>query len=94
MAFDPSKISLRTTRRAKETDPEQLFEALTLRGTVENLWSPQSYRVEGMAQLRTNPDVVVGMNTGGGRPWSPADRPIAGKRNGKHSLRLSDEAAL
>ena len=41
MPFDPKKIRLRTTRRAKETDPEAIFESLTLRGSIENLWSPR-----------------------------------------------------
>jgi hypothetical protein len=67
MAFDPSKISIRRTRRAKETDPEQIFESLTLRGTVENLWSPQAAALKEWYRQRSDPDVVIEMNTGGGK---------------------------
>jgi hypothetical protein len=67
MPFDPSKISLRTTRRSKETDPEKIFESLTLRGTVENLWSPQAAALRDWHRQRQEPDVVIEMNTGGGK---------------------------
>jgi len=67
MPFDPSKISLRTTRRSRETDPEKIFESLTLRGTVENLWSPQAAALRGWHKERAKPDVVIEMNTGGGK---------------------------
>ena len=67
MTFDPSKISLRTTRRSKETDPEKIFESLTLRGTVENLWSPQATALRDWHRQRGAADVVIEMNTGGGK---------------------------
>ena len=66
MPFDPSKISIRKSRRAKEIDPERIFESLTLRGTVENLWSPQAAALTGGHRQRSASDVVIDMNTGGG----------------------------
>src|SRR2546423_1824862 len=67
MPFDPSKISLRTTRRNKETDPEKIFESLTLRGTIENLWSPQAAALREWHRQRDAADAVIEMNTGGGK---------------------------
>lgn len=67
MAFDPSKIRLRTKRRAKEIDPEKIFESLTLRGSIENLWSPQAAALRDWHKRRTDSDVVIDMNTGGGK---------------------------
>lgn len=67
MPFDPSKISLRKASRAKITDPEQIFESLTLRGTVENLWSPQAAALREWHRQRSASDVVIEMNTGGGK---------------------------
>ncbi len=67
MAFDPSKISIRKVRRSREIDPEKLFESLTLRGTVENLWSPQAAALKGWHRQRADSDVVIEMNTGGGK---------------------------
>lgn len=67
MPFDPSRISIRKTRRAKESDPEKIFESLTLRGTVENLWSPQASALKEWHRQRTSQDVVIDMNTGGGK---------------------------
>lgn len=67
MRFDPSKIRLRTKHRVKETDPEKIFESLTLRGSIENLWSPQAAALQECNKLRTDPDVVIEMNTGGGK---------------------------
>jgi len=67
MAFDSSKIRIRKIRRAQETDPEKIFESLTLRGTVENLWSPQASALKEWHRQRTESDVVIEMNTGGGK---------------------------
>lgn len=67
MPFDPSKISIRGARRAKEDDPEQIFESLTLRGTVENLWSPQAAALREWHRQRTASDIIIEMNTGGGK---------------------------
>jgi len=67
MAFDPSKISIRKIPRAKDTDPEKIFESLTLRGTVENLWSPQAAALGEWHRQRSAADAMIEMNTGGGK---------------------------
>src|SRR5262249_25003930 len=67
MPFDSSKISLRAIRRSKDTDPEKIFESFTLRGTVENLWSPQAAALREWHRQREARDVVIEMNTGGGK---------------------------
>src|SRR5436189_103168 len=54
-------------KRSKETNPLKIFESLTLRGTVENIWEPQSEALKGWDAARDKSDVVVEMNTGGGK---------------------------
>src|SRR6478736_4610114 len=54
-------------KRTKETNPLKIFETLTLRGTVENIWDPQSEALRGWDAVRNKKDVVVEMNTGGGK---------------------------
>jgi hypothetical protein len=67
MTFDPSKIRLPKASRNKEVDPEKIFESLTLRGTVENLWTPQGQALEDWHKRRAEADIIVEMNTGGGK---------------------------
>lgn len=54
-------------KRTKETNPLKIFETLTLRGTVENIWDPQSEALRSWDAVRDKKDVVVEMNTGGGK---------------------------
>lgn len=54
-------------KRMKETNPLKIFETLTLRGTVENIWDPQSEALRSWDAVRTKKDVVIEMNTGGGK---------------------------
>ncbi|MCU1303590.1 MAG: type restriction protein res subunit [Candidatus Sulfotelmatobacter sp.] len=54
-------------KRAKETNPLKIFETLTLRGTVENIWDPQSEALRSWDAVREKKDVVLEMNTGGGK---------------------------
>lgn len=54
-------------KRSKETNPLKIFETLTLRGTVENIWDPQSEALRSWHALRQKKDIVVEMNTGGGK---------------------------
>lgn len=54
-------------KRSKETNPLRIFESLTLRGTVENIWGPQSEALQSWHSERDRRDVVVEMNTGGGK---------------------------
>jgi len=67
MSFDPKKIRVRTARRAKEIDSVKIFESMTLRGSIENLWIPQAQALQAWHACRADPDVVIEMNTGGGK---------------------------
>lgn len=61
------KLSLSVGSSSKPIDPMQIFKKLTLRGNVENVWEPQAEALRGWHQSRDAPDVVVEMNTGGGK---------------------------
>jgi superfamily II DNA or RNA helicase len=54
-------------KRSRETNPLGIFENLTLRGTVENIWDPQSEALRNWDAARHKEDVVIEMNTGGGK---------------------------
>lgn len=60
-------LKITPKKRARETNPMKIFEDLTLRGTVENIWDPQSEALRAWDSARQEPDVVVEMNTGGGK---------------------------
>src|SRR5882672_7162301 len=66
----PSKLkglTITPKKRSKETNPLKIFESLTLRGTVENIWDPQSEALRNWDVARQKEDVVIEMNTGGGK---------------------------
>lgn len=60
-------LKITPKRRSKETNPVKIFEALTLRGTVENIWDPQSEALRSWHLVRDKQDIVIEMNTGGGK---------------------------
>jgi superfamily II DNA or RNA helicase len=60
-------LKITPKKRSKETNPLKIFETLTLRGTVENIWDPQSEALRNWHRLRQKKDIVVEMNTGGGK---------------------------
>ena len=51
----------------KPTEPQALFNTLTLRGSVENLWGPQTAALAEWHAHRSEPDVTIEMPTGGGK---------------------------
>lgn len=51
----------------KPIDPLDIFKTLTLRGSIENIWEPQAEALKGWHKLRNQSDIVVQMNTGGGK---------------------------
>jgi hypothetical protein len=65
--MDLSKLPIRTAKRVRPTVPEAIFKALTLRGTVENMWGPQVEAVREWDAMRGENDVAVEMATGGGK---------------------------
>ena len=60
-------LKITPKKRSKETNPLKIFETLTLRGTVENIWGPQSEALRSWHALRQKKDIIVEMNTGGGK---------------------------
>lgn len=65
MAFKPFDID--HTKRSAVLDPVAIFDSLTLRGSVNNLWTPQSNALTAWHAARAKPDVSIEMNTGGGK---------------------------
>ncbi len=60
-------LKITPKKRSKETNPLKIFETLTLRGTVENIWDPQSEALRSWHAARDKQDIVIEMNTGGGK---------------------------
>lgn len=65
MALKKLKLSVPTGN--KPENPLDIFKTLTLRGSIENIWEPQAEALKGWHKLRAQTDVVVQMNTGGGK---------------------------
>lgn len=61
------KIRLAVSSGKRSTDPFEIFSKLTLRGTIENIWEPQAEALRGWNDARTAADVLIQMNTGGGK---------------------------
>lgn len=67
MAGKFSKLQLNTNTRSRETDPLQIFNGLTLRGNIENIWATQTEALSEWHGARQESDLVIQMNTGGGK---------------------------
>src|SRR5271156_704084 len=65
--MDLSKLPIKASKRVRTTDPQEIFNSLTLRGSVENLWQPQGEALKDWHLRRDEQDIVVEMNTGGGK---------------------------
>ena len=65
MAMKKLKLSVPTGK--KPVDPLEIFKKLTLRGSVENIWEPQAEALREWHKKRSESDVVIEMNTGGGK---------------------------
>ena len=62
------KLTLTISSNKRPTDPLEIFNKTTLRGRIENIWEPQAEALkEWHSSYRTAPDIVVQMNTGGGK---------------------------
>lgn len=61
------KLKLSVPSSKKATDPLEVFNKLTLRGSIENIWEPQAEALREWNKARNNSDVVIQMNTGGGK---------------------------
>lgn len=65
MALKKIKLTVPSGRRPVE--PLEVFKKLTLRGSIENIWEPQAEALKEWHKNRGAPDVLVQMNTGGGK---------------------------
>ena len=62
------KLELDIPTGDKPTDPLEIFNNLTLRGNIENIWETQAEALKDWHQNhRAKSDLVVQMNTGGGK---------------------------
>ena len=61
------KLNLSVETGQKPVDPLQIFEKLTLRGSIENIWGPQAEALQEWHERRSDSDVAIEMNTGGGK---------------------------
>lgn len=61
------KLKLAVSGGKRPIEPVEIFSKLTLRGTIENIWEPQAEALRGWSGARTAPDVLIQMNTGGGK---------------------------
>ena len=61
------KLRLSVDTAPKPIDPIQVFQKLTLRGSIENIWDPQAEALREWHQRRHTQDVAIEMNTGGGK---------------------------
>lgn len=61
------KIKIPVPHGKKPTDPQEIFNKLTLRGSIENIWQPQAEALQKWQDKRPDSDVVIQMNTGGGK---------------------------
>ena len=61
------KLTLSVETGLKPVDPLQIFEKLTLRGSIENIWEPQADALRKWHEKRRASNVAIEMNTGGGK---------------------------
>jgi hypothetical protein len=65
--MDLSKLPIKPTKRSLATSPKEIFKSLTLRGSIQNIWEPQAEALAEWEKNRAASDVVIQMNTGGGK---------------------------
>ena len=65
MALKKLKLSVPSSK--KPIDPLEIFNKLTLRGSIENIWEPQAEALREWNKARDVSDAVIQMNTGGGK---------------------------
>ena len=61
------KLTISVETGQKPVDPLQIFQKLTLRGSIENIWEPQADALRKWHRQRSDTDVAIEMNTGGGK---------------------------
>ena len=61
------KLMLSVPTEKRPIDPLEIFNKLTLRGSIENVWEPQANALRKWNKKRSDLDVAIEMNTGGGK---------------------------
>ena len=61
------RLNLAIEKGQKPIDPLHIFQKLTLRGSIENIWEPQAEALREWHRRRSDSDVAIEMNTGGGK---------------------------
>ncbi len=62
-----SNLNLSPENRDYTTEPKKIFESLTLRGDIQNIWGPQENALEMWYEDRDESDTVIRMATGSGK---------------------------
>ena len=60
-------LKLSSSGGEREVHPRKIFDNITLRGSIKNIWDPQAEALRNWYKKRTIDDVVIEMNTGGGK---------------------------
>lgn len=60
-------LKLNVQKGGKPIEPLEVFNTLTLRGSIENIWGPQQEALQDWHKNRSHNDNIVKMNTGGGK---------------------------
>lgn len=60
-------LKLSVSTGSRPIDPLDIFTRITLRGPIKNIWDPQADALRKWHELRSKSDVVIQMNTGGGK---------------------------
>ncbi len=60
-------LKLSGTDGIREINPRKIFDKITLRGSIKNIWEPQAEALRDWHKKRTVNDVVIQMSTGGGK---------------------------
>ncbi len=61
------KLKLGGLKSKKPVDPMEIWDRLQLRGAIQNIWGPQEQALKEWHENRSVSDLVVQMNTGGGK---------------------------
>ncbi len=62
-----NKITLSVPIGRRPIDPTDVFGRLILRGSVKNIWEPQADALKQWHKVRSNSEVMVRLNAGGGK---------------------------
>ncbi len=62
-----SNLDLNLDPRKRIVEPIELFNSLTLRGTIDNVWGPQEKALSLWDKQRDEKDIAIEMPTGGGK---------------------------